>query len=56
VGAIVNLGCYDECPQLMQEFRRRGYEIIAHGYTNADRQVRHHDRATDQGIYSTCMV
>lgn len=39
VGAIVNTACYDHCPDLMAAFRHRGDEIIAHGHTNAQRQV-----------------
>jgi peptidoglycan/xylan/chitin deacetylase (PgdA/CDA1 family) len=38
VGALINTALYDYCPEVIAAFRRRGDEIIGHGYTNAERQ------------------
>ena len=38
VGAIINTALYDYCPQVIEAFKRRGDELIAHGHTNSERQ------------------
>ena len=40
--AAVNLNSevYDYCPRVVEPFRQRGDEIVAHGRTNGERQVR----------------
>ncbi|OLO04537.1 polysaccharide deacetylase family protein [Salinicola socius] len=38
VGVIANTAILDHCPALLDAFAGRGDEIIAHGYTNAERQ------------------
>lgn len=35
---LVNSRLYDDCPGLIEAFRARGDEIVAHGRTNAERQ------------------
>ncbi|MEQ8398483.1 polysaccharide deacetylase family protein [Thalassobaculum sp.] len=35
---LANSRTYDECPGIMEAFRRRGDEVVAHGRTNAERQ------------------
>ena len=35
---IANSAIYDHCPALIEAFRARGDEIVAHGRTNAERQ------------------
>lgn len=35
---IANTAIYDHCPALIESFRARGGEIVAHGHTNAERQ------------------
>ena len=36
--ALVNTSLYEYCPQVVQAFRTRGDEIVAHGRTNSERQ------------------
>lgn len=38
VAALVNSTLYDYCPEVMQAFRDRQDEIVAHGRTNSERQ------------------
>jgi peptidoglycan/xylan/chitin deacetylase (PgdA/CDA1 family) len=38
VSLLVNSEIYDYCPQVIEAFRKRGDEIVAHGRTNAERQ------------------
>ena len=35
---LVNSDIYDYCPEVMDAFRARGDEVVAHGRTNAERQ------------------
>ncbi len=35
---LVNGSIYDYCPEVVEAFRKRGDEIVAHGMTNAERQ------------------
>jgi peptidoglycan/xylan/chitin deacetylase (PgdA/CDA1 family) len=35
---LVNSGIYGHCPSVMDAFRARGDEVVAHGRTNAERQ------------------
>ncbi len=36
---IVNASVYDVCPEVLEACRTRGYEIVAHGRTNSERQI-----------------
>ena len=36
--ALVNSAIYDHCPSVMDAFRARGDEVVAHGRTNSQRQ------------------
>ncbi|NQW10791.1 MAG: polysaccharide deacetylase family protein [Alphaproteobacteria bacterium] len=38
VTVLVNADAYTECPTVMDAFRARGDEVVAHGRTNAERQ------------------
>lgn len=38
VALLVNSTIYDYCPEVVQAFRKRGDEIVAHGRTNSERQ------------------
>jgi allantoinase len=38
VSLFVNTAIYDHCPEVVDAFRARGDEIVAHGRTNAERQ------------------
>ncbi|WP_156885329.1 polysaccharide deacetylase family protein [Acidihalobacter ferrooxydans] len=38
LGVLVNTAIYDYCPEVMDAFRARGDEIIAHGHTNSEHQ------------------
>jgi allantoinase len=38
VAVLVNSEIYDYCPQVIDAFRQRGDEIVAHGRTNSERQ------------------
>jgi peptidoglycan/xylan/chitin deacetylase (PgdA/CDA1 family) len=38
VSLLVNSEIYEYCPQVIEAFRKRGDEIVAHGRTNAERQ------------------
>lgn len=33
---LLNTACYEHCPELVEQFRRRGDEIVAHGHTNSE--------------------
>jgi peptidoglycan/xylan/chitin deacetylase (PgdA/CDA1 family) len=35
---LLNSSCYDHCPELVEAFRKRGDEIVAHGRTNSEHQ------------------
>lgn len=35
---LLNTACYDHCPDLIDVFRKRGDEIVAHGHTNSENQ------------------
>jgi peptidoglycan/xylan/chitin deacetylase (PgdA/CDA1 family) len=35
---LLNTACYEHCPELVDRFRRRGDEIVAHGRTNSEHQ------------------
>jgi allantoinase len=37
--ALINTELYDYCPELVEAFRKRGDEIVAHGRTNSERQA-----------------
>lgn len=37
---LTNSSIYDHCPEVIDAFRERGDEILAHGRTNSERQVR----------------
>lgn len=39
VAAIVNTANYEHCPELVDAHRNRGDELIAHGRSNAERQI-----------------
>ena len=39
VGVIVNTENYEHCPELIQAHRDRGDELIAHGRSNAEKQI-----------------
>ena len=47
VGVIVNTENYEHCPDLIQAHRTRGDEMIAHGRSNAERQIEM-DEATER--------
>jgi allantoinase len=38
VGVIVNAACYSHCPELIDRYRRRGDELIAHGISNGTKR------------------
>src|SRR5262249_9012285 len=38
LSVLLNTECYDHCPQLVEAFRARGDEIVAHGRTNSEHQ------------------
>ncbi|MEQ8817811.1 MAG: polysaccharide deacetylase family protein [Thalassobaculum sp.] len=38
VTVLANAAAYDECPAVMEAFRRRGDEVVGHGRTNSERQ------------------
>jgi peptidoglycan/xylan/chitin deacetylase (PgdA/CDA1 family) len=38
VGALINTALFDHCPEVIDAFLARGDELIAHGYSNAERQ------------------
>jgi allantoinase len=38
VAVLVNSEIYDYCPEVMDAFRKRGDEVVAHGRTNSERQ------------------
>ena len=38
VGALINTALYDHCPEVVRACGKYGYEIIAHGHSNAVRQ------------------
>lgn len=33
---LLNTACYDHCPELLEVFRKRGDEFVAHGHTNSE--------------------
>ncbi|MAM84685.1 MAG: polysaccharide deacetylase [Acidobacteria bacterium] len=33
---LLNTACYEHCPELVEQFRRRGDEFVAHGHTNSE--------------------
>lgn len=35
---LLNTACYEHCPELVDRFRSRGDEIVAHGRTNSEHQ------------------
>jgi peptidoglycan/xylan/chitin deacetylase (PgdA/CDA1 family) len=39
VAIALNTSIYDYCPELLNEFRLRGDEIVAHGHTNSEKQA-----------------
>ena len=49
VSLFVNTAIYDHCPEVVEAFRARGDEIVAHGRTNAERQGQF-DEATEQRL------
>ncbi|MBN9477199.1 MAG: hypothetical protein ABS43_01080 [Bordetella sp. SCN 67-23] len=36
---IANASVYDVCPEVLAACRRNGYELVAHGWTNSERQI-----------------
>lgn len=38
LSVLLNSSCYDHCPELVEAFRKRGDEIVAHGRTNSEHQ------------------
>ena len=38
VAALINTALYDHCPDLVAACVERGYELVGHGHTNAERQ------------------
>lgn len=38
VGALINTALYHHCPELVSAMVQRGYELIGHGHSNAERQ------------------
>jgi allantoinase len=38
LSVLLNTSCYEHCPELVAAFRKRGDEIVAHGYTNSEHQ------------------
>lgn len=38
ITVLANAEAYGECPGIMEAFRRRGDEVVAHGRTNSERQ------------------
>lgn len=38
LAVLLNTRCYDHCPELVDVFRRRGDEFVAHGRTNSENQ------------------
>jgi len=38
LSVLLNTNCYDHCPELLEKFRSRGDEIVAHGRTNSEHQ------------------
>ena len=38
ISVLLNTALYDHCPALIEAFRRRGDEIVAHGRTNSESQ------------------
>ncbi|GEP05258.1 polysaccharide deacetylase family protein [Methylobacterium oxalidis] len=48
-GVLVNSNLYRDCPGLVEAFRARGDEIVAHGRTNAERQGEH-DEAGERAL------
>lgn len=49
VSLFVNTAIYDHCPEVVEAFRARGDEIVAHGRTNAERQGQF-DETTEQRL------
>ena len=48
VAALINTALYDHCPELVAACVERGYELVGHGHTNAERQgtlAEHDERA-----------
>lgn len=39
VEAQMNTACFEHCPGLAEELKRRGVEFVGHGYTNSEEQV-----------------
>jgi len=37
-GVLINTALYDDCPEVVEAFSRRGDELIGHGHTNSERQ------------------
>ncbi len=35
---LLNTACYDHCPALLEVYRKRGDEFVAHGHTNSEHQ------------------
>ena len=50
VGVIVNTENYEHCPDLIQAHRDRGDEMIAHGRSNAERQIEMDERTEKKMI------
>lgn len=38
LAVLLNTACYDHCPELIEVFRKRGDEFVAHGHTNSEHQ------------------
>lgn len=53
VGLIANSALYDHCPELLDAFRARGDEFIAHGHSNAEHQG-DFDEARERALLAHC--
>ena len=53
VAALVNTSLLDHCPQLVQACVDRGYELVGHGHTNAQRQGEM-DEAQERALIAGC--
>jgi allantoinase len=38
LGALINTALYDDCPEVVEAFVKRGDELIGHGHSNSERQ------------------
>ena len=53
VAALINTALYDHCPELVVACFERGYELVGHGHTNAERQGTM-NAADEQALLEQC--